>query len=213
MVRPNPPQHNPLPQIILTIGLAVLTSAGSVFVAVQQTDSGKYQSLVENQAKTIETLSARVKELEIKIFDLTAQLTQQHLELEQKYDNHAELKNIIDSAPLVAWFNRVSVDSNGVVTFPMWHINALYTYTHGVTLERYRGQTADKIWPPKVAEQFNANNLKVLNAKDGSCTTETYPRRTFNPESLQNPLTENRVCKWLVPFEGGYGILGMAVAK
>lgn len=200
-----------LPEVRYTVIIACITGVISIFVTMQTTDAGKYQTLVDSQNKTIETLNVQLKELEVKIFELTAQLTQQQIELSNKYEQHADLKNIMNSAPFVSWFNLVSVDKTGKITFPMYHINSRYTYTHGVTLARYKGQTSDKIWPKNVADSFHANNLIVLNAKDGICTIEVYPKQTFKPVSPTNPMTPHKVCKWLVPFEGGYGILGMAL--
>lgn len=204
-------EHKKIPEIVYTLVITCITSIVSVFVASQTSDSHKYQVLVDNQNKTIERLNAQIKELEQRVFELSAKITQQGIELSNKYDSHSDLKNILDNAPFVAWFNLVSVSKEGKVSFPMYHINSKYTHVHGVTLERYRRQTADKIWPADVAAQFNKNNLQVLNAKDGICTIEHYPKQTFKSVSPLNPVTEHKVCKWLVPFENGYGILGIAL--
>jgi len=209
------PSHIPLlariPDAAFTLVIACVTSLVSVFVALQSSDTGKYQVLVENQNKTIEALNVQIKNLESKVFELTSKVTQQQIELSNKYDKHSELKNIMDAAPFVTWFNSIELTKEGEIIFPMYHINSKYTYVHGVTLEKYRGLTSDKVWPADIAKIFHDNNIKVLNAKDGMCTFERYPSQTFKPVSASNPIKEHQVCQWLVPFEGGYGILGMAL--
>jgi hypothetical protein len=200
-----------IPPFIVNALVAIISALVTVYVTLQNNDSSRYAADREANVETIKALYAQIRQLETKVFELTSQVTRYQIELSKTHGEHAELIEVLEKSPNVAWVNRVEVAADGSVRFPMMYINPLYTYVHGVSLERYKGQTEDKVWPPDVAAAFRKNNLRVLAQKDGFCTYESYPRRSFIPVGPDNPIGNHQVCKWLINLGNGeQAIVGMA---
>lgn len=103
----------------------------------------------------------RVK-AEIRAIDLSYQI-------KRKINEVDVIRHYIDSLPFPAWIKKQRKDG----AFVMVMINAAYEHKYSVRKARYEGRTDFDVWPHDVAQQYQNNDILVMESKGYHKSVET----------------------------------------
>lgn len=154
-------------------------------------------------AEMVATLYQQVQLLQDKVFEQQAKIVALEIQLSQKYEQSAVLKNYLDAMPYPAWIKLAEGDSNNT-QFINWHINKAYESFFKINDAFYNGKTDYEVWPPEPAKAFYFEDLKVYRRFAHRCDKEIIPDRVF--DSSKNITAF--VCRWPLEVDGKKAIAG-----
>ena len=145
----------PLADVTGSIVLAVCVLIGAAVFFFYRSASGD----IVRRRKAEEALQATQEEL-----------SRYSRELERKVEERTrEITSVLRNTPAVVYIK----DRDGRYTF----VNSRYEQLFGVRNEEIRGKTDREIFPEEVADQFRANDRKVLEERNPCQVEESVPQR------------------------------------